>query len=193
MDYQDPNEMNSWEFDDDLDFIIEEKMEEIAESLLKGYVTDDNPSPLNGFTGLEQLILFEMGEDLPEELPLYIVKAQIKITAWTMTQDDEFDEEEEYDPIGLDFDVDDETIEEEIEETIKEITNHLALENITHDNPSQENGYTGLTQVVLHELDAYVRAGFTSFPEIAEKISQRLIILNGGCNLANVPRYRRAD
>ncbi len=51
----------------------------IAKQLLIGRITDDNPSDTNGFTALEQILVYELAIDDPVELAVAKEKINCRI------------------------------------------------------------------------------------------------------------------
>jgi hypothetical protein len=146
---------------------------DVSPLVFSNIITDDNISPKNGLSGLDQVIMFEVGKDMDDIFDLDFVRAGIRIQVGLMKKDlkdgliseediadadfykDIYEDEEEY----LD-DIDDyddeywaeyyEYDDERFQRKIRRITVGHMAGKITTDNPSKINGLTGYEQAVYY-------------------------------------------
>lgn len=156
------------EMDDELDPIVEEKMDRIARFYYLSYVTDDNPSPFNELTGLEQVVNYEF--DLEDEFESSDVIDDIVSRAKVMKS---FQSEELYRNPN----------EVETRAILIKLAKGIYIDLLTEDNPSRWNELTGLEQAICYEF------GPRSKEEI-KNIRKRLLRvqheLNGGFRLKKI-------
>ncbi|HRY22368.1 MAG TPA: hypothetical protein P5311_01210 [Candidatus Dojkabacteria bacterium] len=150
---------------------------DISPLVFSNIITDDNRSTKNDLSGLDQVIMLEVGEYMDEVFNLEFVRAGIRIQVALMQKDLEngliskedifnadfykeiYEEEEEYfDEDDID-DYDDEYWEEyydydfddeRFQAKIRRIAVGTLAGRITTDNPSQINGLTGYEQALYY-------------------------------------------
>jgi hypothetical protein len=151
----DPSNTEGSDFDNEK--IIEGKIEEIARFVLDGDITNDCSSPHNFLTSLEQITLFELEEYVIEgTFPLGILTNMIELKAWELgleelEQEDCGENQEPYNPLKMD---DYKTLLKtpENQKILKRIALNIFRGNITDDNPSYANEYTGLEQLIIYKF-----------------------------------------
>jgi hypothetical protein len=119
---------------------------QIAEKVSTGDITDDNPSPTNGYTSLEQLLRFSFL--ITDDETLYKLKESVneEVNKCSTPKDDEIKRLiEKYSklPKKLLLERDKSRID-----LITSIAKKICEGEITDDNPSPTNGYTALDQIV---------------------------------------------
>jgi len=148
-------ELSSFESENDYK---EEKIstfvENITPLILQGSITDDNPSPSNGLTGLEQVILFEVEPYMDEIYNMKLIKALITVHKALLEReaeellsgkDEEWEEDIEPDYEDIYYRIDD----REFKKKIRQIAIGYERGIYTDDNQSQ-NGLTGIGQIISY-------------------------------------------
>jgi hypothetical protein len=143
--------------------IIFDFVEEVAPLVLCRQITDDAKSPTNGLSGLDQVIMFAVGEYLDEEFNLNFVKAGIILELGYLKKeeldiDDDFYDDEvltsyedmDYVTKGLIENYFYRIDEPEFKRKLLSIAKGHIQGLYTADNPSPKNGKTGLQQVILY-------------------------------------------
>ncbi len=152
---------------------IEAIKKRIAIGILNRDITDDNPSDENGYTGLEQIIIYEF----PEKGEMFLEELKEDIIAKAQEIEDEEDIEEAYPFLGSDG-----------EETI---INKLAKSNLegilTEDAVSPWCGFTGLEQAIVYEFGPVPEDVIL---EIKKKVYSSQLVMRGGCAFRN---YKNLD
>ena len=139
----------------------------IAMGVLVRDISDDNPSDTNGYTGLEQVIMYCF------ETEDYTLIQDLKEEIMDIAQDFEEEEYEEDFP----------QLEEEDERKILVKIARFVLENIiTDDNRSSWSGLSGLEQAIYYEFGP---VGSIKLLEIKKKIIGMQMDLRGGSTVRN--------
>lgn len=155
------------EFEDDE--IIENILDYIAENVVWGNITDDNPSLLNLQTSLEQILYYEFITQSAEEICDFKKRIEDKVKEYA--DKSKFEKN---------------MIEKEIrrEITTEHLLNYIAenvfLGRITDDNPSDINGLTSLEQLLYYELEF---DDYKDFCDTKNSVLSRVMDLRGGCNM----------
>ena len=163
-------------------------VERLASFVYDGWITDDNPSPTNNKTSLEQIILFELDGYLDEKTDIEYIKAcvtkEIGETNYEKFPDEDFGLEEDTSiDDDLSFTPDSFINQPEIVKDIKKIAEFIFLNIITKDNPSPENECNSLEQVISFHFSKYVFYNYKHDKDIVKGINAHLNSLNGGCNI----------
>lgn len=176
--------------------IIADVIEDISYYFAAGDITDDNPSEVNGYTSLEEILLFELAEYLNETIELDRIKAQIVLRAWEIyefddTQIDELMSREEEDWEEEWYEINEEEEEEYLKKTINKIAKYYLVGNISDSNYSTSNGLSTLNQIILYKTGLFFDDDEDYFRFI-ERLKHQISLLNSGSSLAKIPRYTRS-
>lgn len=167
--------------------IVQDTIEELALSVSDDYITDDNPSIINGLTSLEQIILFELEDYIDEKITLDYIKTKVLLLATEYNFDEEEElSDEDFDQILLDpfmtpvystVDFNSPYLQEDIDK----IAEYLFEGKITEDNISPKNFYNSLEQLISYILkdEVYNKEDYT---KIMTLIKSRHIALRMGSN-----------
>ncbi len=145
---------------------------DVSPLVFSNKITDDNISPKNGLSGLDQVIMFEVGKYLDDIFDIDFVRAGIRLQVGLMKKDLRNGLISEDDILNADFysevyeeedvyfdDIDDsddeywakyynyEFDDKRFQEKIRRIAVGHLIGVITTDNPSDINGLTGYEQV----------------------------------------------
>lgn len=177
---------NSERYDDEKEHKIELVIEGLALYVYHCDITDDNRSPSNNMTSLEQIILFELDGYLDEKITVEYIKAcvtkEIGETEYDDFDDIDFDEDDIKD---IDLPLTPETFinHPKIAEDIKRISKFIFMNIVTKDNPSPETGENTLEQLIPFHFSKYYFYSEKYYREIVKSINAHLNTLNGGANI----------
>lgn len=151
--------------------------EKLAWLLIEHNITDDNPSPCNGYTALEQMIIYQF--DTKFELNLAQLKKEIISLAKQLSEEEKIEdtdnlEDEEFDDTEYEEIIYDEQI------VLDKIAQYVLSGIITDDIASDWNGRTSLEQILSCEFGDYA---ITNMGELKKKIYAKGICLRGGRRL----------
>ena len=169
-----------------MDF-IQDIVDDLAYSVSQGYVTEDNPSPSNYLTSLDQIIQFELDEYLDNKINVGYIKALItKEIAETeyheytaeINPEDWWDEDDPF------LDETEFIKQPEIKEDIEKIAVYLFLNVLTEDNRSSSNDCNTLEQLIPFHFSKYFGYTWDYDKAIWKAIHEHLILISGGTDLS---------
>ncbi len=163
-DSKDPQEFDSGESNQNEQEEIYLKKESIAEALSLGFLSHDNQSPRNGYTSLEQLILFEF--DAIENPEIKYKLTEIKREVISISNSIDYFKYDMYER----EDIDEKAL------NIK-IAKYIIRGYVTDDNISDLVGTTSLEQVIYFK---YGPIGSKKFSEVRREIMSEQLNLRGG-------------
>jgi hypothetical protein len=177
---------NSERYDDEKEHRFELVIEGLATFVYYGDITDDNPSPTNKMTSLEQIIQFELDEYLGGKITIEYIKAcirkEIGETEYSDFDDIDFDEDDIKD-IDLPITAEKFINQPKIAQDIKRIAEFIFFNIVTEDNPSEESGENTLEQLIPFCFSKYIFYSEKYYKEIVKGINSHLNTVNGGANI----------
>lgn len=147
---------------------IEAIKKRIAIGILNRDITDDNPSDENGYTGLEQIIIYEF----PENGEMYLEELKEDIIAKAQEIEDDEEIEDGYPFLGSDGE----------KTVIVKLTKSFLEGTLTDDAISPWCGFTGLEQAIVYEFGPVPEDVIL---EIRKKMYSSQLVMRGGCAFRN--------
>ena len=166
---------------------IEFVVDELAYFVTQGIVTEDNPSPSNHLTSLDQIIQFELDEYLDDKFNVGYIKAcvtkeiaETKYYEYTAEIDDEdwWDEDDPY------LDVTEFINQPDVKDDIERIAIYIFLNVLTEDNRSPSNDCNTVEQLIPFHFSQYFGYTWDYDEDIWKAIHEHLILISGGTDLS---------
>lgn len=137
------------------------KIEGIASNYLDRFITDDNPSTDNGYTALDQLIIYDFDLASLDEVDFYNQFQELKDLVIDRTH--EIINEEEDDPIDNECEGEDWEYFEAVDlfdedRVLTKIARYILLGYITDDVLSPFSGVSSLEQIIAYEYGEMINA-----------------------------------